>query len=445
MSLNTPVLWYLLLSVLLLGVIVLLLVIVFRRPKQQPLDPRSDAEVEIPAAGHLQTTSNALFATLSHELRTPLNGLLGLAQILQEESPSEESNAIEGCARHMKAVIATLVNLSKIQMEWDDLPEYREWVNVYDLMEQIKQDSVFRTDLCGMAIKLKHQDKLTRLRGDGDHLRAIIENALFGSIDSVSLVEIPTSKQTLEMSWFTDGGEMKVEIVNPREQPSNNRRQEIEGIFQMTTGENQARMEMRYLYWAVSSALLDRYQGRMDAVSNEGGGVTTLLSFKMEQMKASASGKLPIDGLRLDQEDRQSKAMLPFPVQLSLIIAEDDPVARKLMATVLGHMKQQVVFATNGLEVLELVKEATSCDLILMDIDMPIMDGMAASLALRAGEAGEIGQHVPIVALTAFGTLSDEGKFKRVGMDYFLPKPVELNKLREVLLDVIRKQRSSGE
>ena len=52
---------------------------------------------------------------------------------------------------------------------------------------------------------------------------------------------------------------------------------------------------------------------------------------------------------------------------------------------------------------------------------------------------------MPIVALTAFGTLSDDGKFNRVGMDYFLPKPVELNKLREVLLDVIRKQRSSGE
>lgn len=78
---NTPVLWYLLLSVLLLGVIVLLLAIVFRRPKQQPLDSSADAEVEIPATGHLQTAStasNALFATLSHELRTPLNGLLGL-------------------------------------------------------------------------------------------------------------------------------------------------------------------------------------------------------------------------------------------------------------------------------------------------------------------------------------------------------------------------------
>ena len=60
---------------------------------------------------------------------------------------------------------------------------------------------------------------------------------------------------------------------------------------------------------------------------------------------------------------------------------------------------------------------------------------------LRAGEAGELGKHVPIVAVTAFGVLSDEGKFKRAGMNYFLPKPVNLNKLREVLLDVIRKER----
>ena len=128
-------------------------------------------------------------------------------------------------------------------------------------------------------------------------------------------------------------------------------------------------------------------------------------------------------------------------MRLSIIVAEDDPIARRLMQTVLGHMKQEVVFATNGGEVLELVRGSKGCDLILMDIDMPIMDGVAASLALRAGEAGELGKHVPIVAVTAFSTLSDSGKFKRAGINYFLPKPVKLNKLREVLLDVIRKER----
>jgi CheY-like chemotaxis protein len=129
------------------------------------------------------------------------------------------------------------------------------------------------------------------------------------------------------------------------------------------------------------------------------------------------------------------------PNVLLLIVAEDDPIARKLLATVLGHMKQDVIFATNGREVLDLIKKSKGCDLILMDIDMPIMDGITAALALREGEAGELGKHVPIVAVTAFGALSDEGKFKRAGMNYFLPKPVKLNKLREVLQDVIRKER----
>jgi two-component system, sensor histidine kinase len=133
---------------------------------------------------------------------------------------------------------------------------------------------------------------------------------------------------------------------------------------------------------------------------------------------------------------------LALPVCLSLIVAEDDPIARKVMATVLSHMKQDVIFATNGQEVLDLVQKSKGCDLILMDIDMPIMDGVAAALALRSGEAGELGKRVPIVAVTAFGALSDEGKFKRAGMNYFLPKPVNLNKLREVLQDVIRKDRN---
>lgn len=64
--------------------------------------------------------SNALFATLSHELRTPLNGLLGIVQMLNEAREDEDLLAMEGCAGHMLSVLSTLVNLSKIQTEWDD-------------------------------------------------------------------------------------------------------------------------------------------------------------------------------------------------------------------------------------------------------------------------------------------------------------------------------------
>ena len=426
----------------LLGGIVFLTGLLLRKPKPVLLAPPVPKEEPVMAeASRIDPASNTLFATLSHELRTPLNGLLGVAQLMQEELPSENGMAIEGCARHMLAVIGTMVNLSKIQTEWNDLPEYREWVSLYDLMEQIKKDLIFRADLRGLKFELSHQDKSLRLRGDGDHLRAIIENTLLGSIESVSLVNIPTEKKVLQVSWRTDGADVKVDIVNPCEEASQERQQEIQKVFLMTTGANHKRIKMEYLYWAVSSALLERYNGVMHATPDEAGGVHTLLSFEMEQMQASASSELPVGGLRLDKGGKPLKSMLALPVRLSLIVAEDDPIARSLLAAALGHMKQEVIFATNGQEVLDLVQKSKGCDLILMDIDMPIMDGVAAALALRAGEAGELGKHVPIVAVTAFGVLSDEGKFKRAGMNYFLPKPVNLNKLREVLLDVIRKER----
>jgi CheY-like chemotaxis protein len=440
----------LLVSAVLFGLVILLIGLLLRKRKPVAVEASSSRDVPVvapePARAvvappQMAPASNALFATLSHELRTPLNGLLGVAQIMQEERPSEDGVAIEGCARHMLAVIGALVNLSKIQTEGADLQEYREWVNFYDLMEQVKKDLVFRADLRGLTITLNHQDSKLRLRGDGDHLRVIVENALLGSIESVSLAEVPEEKAVLDVTWRTEGEFVKVEITNPREEVSETRQQNIEEVFRMTTGVNHERMKMEYLYWAVSSAMLGRYNGTMTATPNAGGGVNTLLSFEMEQMKASASGKLPVGGLRLDQGGKSPKAMLALPVKLSLIVAEDDPIARRLMASILARMKQEVVFATNGREVIELIQESKGCDLVLMDIDMPIMDGMAAAQALRAGEGGDLGKQVPIVAVTAFSSLSDEGKFKKAGMNYFLPKPVKLNKLREVLLDVIREER----
>lgn len=358
--------------------------------------------------------------------------------MLNEERDDEDIYAIEGCARHMLAVVSTLVNHSKIQAEWDDLPEYREWVSPYELMEQIKRHINFRAGLRGLELQLIHQNKTQRLRGDTNHLRNIIENAILGSLEAVSLVEIPTDTKTLTVEWECAEDEVKISIHNPLEEYAEDRRRQIRTAGGLTTGERLSRIRMEYLYWSVSSMLLEKYNGALFARPQDGGGVTTLLSFEMEQMKASPSDKLPIGGLSMGGKEASMKAVKNLPFKLSILVAEDDPVARSLMATVLKHMGQESHFATNGREVLDLVSQPKSYDVILMDIDMPIMDGLSAAIALRNGEAGEFGTKLPIVAVTAFNTLSDESRFKKAGMNYFLPKPVKLKHLREVLLEVVR-------
>lgn len=401
----------------------------------------SDGSVVLADSANAHVSSEALFTTLSHELRTPLNGLLGIVQILNEEKEDEDLVAIEGCARHMLAVISTLLNHSKIQAEWDDLPEHREWVSPYELLEQVKRYVAFRAGLRGLNIKLVHQDKTLRLRGDADHLRNIVENAILGSLEAISLVQIPSERKTMTIEWRASEGEVKIIIHNPMEVYAQDRRQQIRTAGGLTTGENLSRIKMEYLYWSVSSMLLEHYQGALFArPSDEGEGVLTQLFFEMEQMQASPTEKRPIGGLNLGSQGVTSKSVQKLPVKLSILVAEDDPVARSLMASVLKHMGQESHFATNGREVLDLVSQSKSYDLILMDIDMPIMDGLSASIALRNGEAGEFGTKVPIVAVTAFNTLSDESRFRKAGMNYFLPKPVKLEHLRNVLFDVVRSE-----
>ena len=427
-------------------IIVVLVVLLLRKPKavaQSPKAARDESVAFKPldsVEGESDKNAAALFATLSHELRTPLNGLLGVIQMLNEERDDEDLQAIEGCARHMLAVISTLVNHSKIKSEWDDLPEHREWVNIYELLEQLRKHLNFRAHLRGLTIKVQHQDKALRVRGDRDHLRVILENLILGSLEAIPLSGIPDKTQELQIAWTASGKEISIRIKNPLEFFEEDRREKIRSSDGLTTGENHSRIRMEYLYWSVSSMLLAKYHGAMYPTPVDGGGVETSVTFEMEQMKASPSASLPVGGLSLDTPGKASKATNELPFKLSILVAEDDPMARSLMAAVLKLMGQEAKFATNGREALDLVSQSDGFDIIFMDIDMPIMDGMSATVALRNGEAGELGTSVPIVAVTAFSTLSDESKFKKIGMNYFLAKPVKLKNLREVILDVVRKE-----
>ncbi|MEM7792223.1 MAG: histidine kinase dimerization/phospho-acceptor domain-containing protein, partial [Verrucomicrobiota bacterium] len=199
-----------------LGATVIYLLKKGKEPSEsESTSPSDDTSVMVATGGDAQL--NALFATLAHELRTPLNGLLGVAQMLNEEFENEDTQTIEGCAKHMLAVITTLGNLSKIHAEWNDLPEYREWVNVFELTEQIKKDLNFRVGLRGLQLKIKHQDRSLCARVDRDHLKTIIENGILGSLECVALDCIPDQSEILTVSWSADQSDLKIEIENPLE------------------------------------------------------------------------------------------------------------------------------------------------------------------------------------------------------------------------------------
>ncbi|CAA6679977.1 MULTISPECIES: hybrid sensor histidine kinase/response regulator [unclassified Lentimonas] len=388
-----------------------------------------------------KSASNALFATLSHELRTPLNGVLGMAQLLKENNTDSKLDTLESCAQHMQSVLHTLVNLSKIQEEWGELPEHREWINMHDFMEQVKQNLTLRASNRHLKIEIEHHNNTTRLRGDYDHLTNMIETAILGSLECTD-INAEGAPAVLTVKWRNNQSGIKVTIINPLETMPSSRGSRISEVSGLTTSNSHSRIRMEFLYWAVSISLLENHQGGMIASKLDGNtGVKTILVFQLESMEASPSNERPVGGLTLSVGGKAPNPLVELPFCMKVLIVEDDPINRELMSMLLERIGQKSAVAVNGQAALDIMLEDPEFDLVLMDIDMPVLDGMATTRALRIGEVGDIGMNIPIVAVTAFNTLSDQSKFKKAGMDHFLCKPVSLKDLRSVLLEINRKKK----
>jgi len=387
--------------------------------------------------------SDILFSTLSHELRTPLNGVLGMVQLMRDEMGEHEKlEILESSAWHMQAVLMTLVNFSMIQSNLGNLPHNSEWLSVYETLNQFAKNLKGRAGARHLKIELNHQDRKLRLRCDLDHLTNIIESAILGSLESSRPAQDQLTK-SLKVSWTNKDSRMQVVIENPLEIWSEDRSSRVSDVAQMIHSSKRRTIRMEYLYWAVASSLLEHYDGEMVSHPAENGhGVVTTLSFTMESMLASASAKKPVGGLSLSEGKKESAAIDVLPFKKRILLVEDDPVSRKILSFLLQRFGQEVATVENGEEAVNLLAEDHDFALIFMDIDMPVLDGISATEALRKGQSGEGAKEIPVAAVTAFNTFSDQGKFKKAGMNFALSKPVSKTELRRVLFEIERLENS---
>jgi nitrogen-specific signal transduction histidine kinase len=115
----------------------------------------------------------------------------------------------------MHSVLHTVVNLAKIQTNWGNLPVHREWINLHDLLEQIKKRIARRAMTRRLSIKISHEDSKLRLRADYDHLIHIIETCLLGSLectDPNADTDTNESEAELSIKWLVSGENIKIEI-----------------------------------------------------------------------------------------------------------------------------------------------------------------------------------------------------------------------------------------
>ncbi len=366
-------------------------------------------------------------ANMSHEIRTPLNGLLGMLQLLETTVTQKESReyvhlAIDA-SRRLTRLLSDILDLSKVEAGKMTIQSFP-----FDLLETMNQIyELFHpmSDQTGIALNFYLHPMLPRfVVGDANRLQQICNNLLgnafkFTSTGSISLEAYPLpqdadGQQKILFAVSDTGIGISSEEFNRL----------FQAFSQVDSGFTKKDRGVG-LGLHISQRLVELMGGSIDVSSEPGTGTTFYFCISVGQTTALSSGSAA-----------DSSALQNPLHSASVLLAEDDEISALVVMKQLEILGCSVRHAQNGREVLDLLRDH-SFDAVLMDVQMPVMDGVAATIAIRNGEAGENNTEIPIIALTAYAMLGDRQKMIDAGMDSYVAKPIELKQLEKTLIQML--------
>jgi len=403
---------------------------------------RKHAEQALKAAKKEAETANRtksqFLASMSHELRTPLTGILGFADLLlgsaaDEEQQREYLQTIRSSGHHLLELINDILDLSKIEAARLDVE--RAPCAPHGILNDVISIMRAQAQAKGLDLRCRWSGSVPGvIKTDEARLRQILMNLVGnavkfthqGGVEVVARLERSGRGHKLLVS-ITDSGigipEEKLQtIFEPFAQADNSVTREFGG-----TG----------LGLAISARLARALGGDVTVTSELGVGSTFTVSVDagdLEGVQMLASP--PADGMQAGQEEPRSGISQFRPG--SALLVEDGHINRKLVSTVLEKAGLSVSTAENGEVGVELATR-NHFDLILMDMQMPVLDGYAATRKLR-----DLGCTTPIIALTAHAMKGDKEKCLAAGCSRYVSKPVAIDTLLAAVAEALGRKNDAG-
>ena len=378
----------------------------------------AELNLAISRAEAANQAKSAFLATMSHEIRTPLNGVLGMVQAMAADRPSDSQRVrleiIRQCGETLLAILNDILDLSKIESGKLELEEID-----FDLETLMRGAHAAFTELSnkkGLSFNLSiDQDARGTYRGDATRVRQILYNLISNAIKFTREGEVQVG-----VSWADGSLRLRVSDTGIGIEPGH-----LSTLFEKFT-QADVSTTRRYggtgLGLAICRELTDLIGGTIAGESTLGRGTTFTVGLPLVRRDGPSAAMTSPAGEGAD----------PAQLGLRVLAAEDNPVNQLVLKTLLHQIGVEIVIVDDGALAVA-AWEQMDWDAILMDVQMPNLDGPAAARIIRAKELNYGRRRTPIIALTANVLSHQTGEYFAAGMDGFVAKPIDIGQLVSAL------------